>query len=110
MLVARVGHPQTRAKVSKAGLATLRHVDVEVAPCRGSCPLAASYAKLGLARNVAVVVHTFSAAASIVAATATSRRCRPASSTCSARAWHCVSSPRRFRLSRAWLTRRCCST
>jgi DNA-binding transcriptional LysR family regulator len=38
-----------------------------VAPGRGSRPLAASYAALGVARDIAVVVPTFAAAAAIVA-------------------------------------------
>ena len=50
-------------------LAALRHVEVQVAPGRGSRPLAASYAALGVARDIAVVVPTFTAAAAIVAAT-----------------------------------------
>jgi DNA-binding transcriptional LysR family regulator len=69
VLVARAGHPQARRKLSKAALATLRHVDVEVAPGRGSRPLAASYAQLGVVRQIAVVVPTFTAAAAVVAAT-----------------------------------------
>lgn len=69
VLVARAGHPHAGTKVSKAVLETLRHVDVEVAPGRGSRPLAASYAKLGVVRNIAVVVPTFTAAAAVVAGT-----------------------------------------
>jgi DNA-binding transcriptional LysR family regulator len=69
VLVARADHPRAGSKLSKAGLGALRHVDVEVAPGRGSRPLAASYAKLGVARDVCVVVPTFTAAAAIVAAT-----------------------------------------
>jgi DNA-binding transcriptional LysR family regulator len=69
VLVARVGHPLARKKISKAVLATLRHVEVHVAPGRGSRPLARSYAELGIARDIAVVVPTFTAAAAVVAAT-----------------------------------------
>ena len=69
VLVARAGHPCARSKVSKATLATLQHVERRVAPGTGSRPLAASYAKLGVVRNIAVVVPTFTAAAAIVAAT-----------------------------------------
>jgi DNA-binding transcriptional LysR family regulator len=69
VLVARADHPRAGNKLSKAGLGALRHVDVEVAPGRGSRPLAASYAELGVARDVCVVVPTFTAAAAIVAAT-----------------------------------------
>jgi hypothetical protein len=39
------------------------------APGRGSRPLAASYAALGVARDIAVVVPTFAAAAAVVAGT-----------------------------------------
>src|SRR3954469_24613597 len=69
VLVARAGHPAIRGRVSKAQLAALRHVEVQVAPGRGSRPLAASYAALGLTRDIAVVVPTFIAAAAVVAAT-----------------------------------------
>jgi DNA-binding transcriptional LysR family regulator len=69
VLVARAGHPKARARVTKAQLAALRHVEVQVAPGRGSRPLAASYAALGVARDIAVVVPTFTAAAAIVAGT-----------------------------------------
>jgi DNA-binding transcriptional LysR family regulator len=69
VLVARADHPCVRTKLSKAALGTLRHVDLEVAPGKGSRPLAASYAKLGVEREIAVVVPTFTAAAAIVAAT-----------------------------------------
>jgi DNA-binding transcriptional LysR family regulator len=69
VLVARAGHPTIRSRVTKSQLAALRHVEVQVAPGRGSRPLAASYAALGVARDIAVVVPTFTAAAAVVAAT-----------------------------------------
>src|SRR5262249_23534946 len=69
VLVARVGHPLARKKISKKVLATLRHVEVHVAPGRGSRPLARTYAELGVARDIAIVVPTFAAAAAPVAAT-----------------------------------------
>jgi DNA-binding transcriptional LysR family regulator len=69
VLVARAGHPKVRARVTRAQLSALRHVEVQVAPGRGSRPLAASYAAAGIARDVAVVVPTFTAAAAIVAGT-----------------------------------------
>jgi DNA-binding transcriptional LysR family regulator len=69
VLVARAGHPAIRRRVTKAALAALRHVEVQVAPGRGSRPLAASYAALGVARDIAVIVPTFTAAAAIVAGT-----------------------------------------
>ncbi len=69
VLVARVDHPRARTKISTEVLATLKHVDVHVAPGRGSRPLAARYAEFGIARDIAVAVPTFTAAAAIVAAT-----------------------------------------
>jgi len=69
VLVARARHPRARSKLTKAGLAAVRHVDVHVAPGRGSKALAASYAALGVVRDVAIVVPTFAAAAAVVAAT-----------------------------------------
>jgi DNA-binding transcriptional LysR family regulator len=69
VLVARAGHATVRARVTKPQLAKLRHVEVQVAPGRGSRPLAASYAALGVPRDTAVVVPTFTAAAAIVAGT-----------------------------------------
>jgi len=67
VLVARAGHPQIRRRLSKAQLAALRHVEVQVAPGRGSKPLAASYAALGIARDIALIVPTFAGAAAVVA-------------------------------------------
>jgi len=69
VLVARAQHPTVRARVTRAQLAQLRHVDVQVAPGRGSRPVAASYAALGITRDVAVVVPTFTAAVAVVAST-----------------------------------------
>jgi len=69
VLVARLGHPRVRRKVSKIQLASLKHVEVQVAPGKGSRPLAAGYAALGVERDIAVVVPTFTAAAAVVAAT-----------------------------------------
>jgi len=67
VLVSRAGHPTIRRRVSKTQLAALRHVEVHVTPGQGNRNLAASYAALGVARDVAVVVPTFTAAAAIVA-------------------------------------------
>lgn len=67
LLVARSGHPHAKRRVSKKVLQTLRHVEVHVAPGKGSRPLAASYAELGITRDIAVIVPTFTAAAAIVA-------------------------------------------
>jgi DNA-binding transcriptional LysR family regulator len=69
VLVARAGHPTVRTRVTKGQLAALRHVEVHVVPGHGSRPLAASYATLGVVRDIAVVVPTFTAAAAVVAAT-----------------------------------------
>ena len=69
VLVARVAHPRVRGRVTKTELGGLRHVEVQVAPGRGSRPLAAAYGALGVARDIAVVVPTFTAAAAVVAAT-----------------------------------------
>jgi DNA-binding transcriptional LysR family regulator len=69
VLVARADHPTVGKRVKKAELAALRHVDVQVAPGRSSRPLAASYAALGIARDIAVVVPTFTAAAAVVGGT-----------------------------------------
>lgn len=69
VLVARVGHPRAKRRVSKTVLATLRHVEVHVSPGKPSRPLAASYAALGITREIAVTVPTFTAAAAVVSAT-----------------------------------------
>ena len=69
MLVARAGHPTVRSRVIQTQLAALRHVEVQVAPGHGNRQLAARYAALGVARNIAVFVPTFTAAAAIVAST-----------------------------------------
>ena len=69
VLVARTKHPSIRSRVTKAQLAALRHVEVQVAPGRGSRQVADGYAALGVTRNIAVVVPTFTAAAAVVAST-----------------------------------------
>jgi len=69
LLVARMSHPLARARASKRVLAELKHVEVHVSPGRGSRPLAASYAELGITREIAVFVPTFTAAAAVVAQT-----------------------------------------
>jgi DNA-binding transcriptional LysR family regulator len=69
VLVARLAHPRIGKRVSKTELATLRHVEVQVAPGRGSRPLAATYTSFGVERCIAVVVPTFTAAAAVVATT-----------------------------------------
>jgi len=67
VLAARARHPTLRGRVSKAQLARLRHVEVQVAPGRGSRSVAASYAALGVVRDIALIVPTFAAAAAVVA-------------------------------------------
>jgi len=69
VLVARAGHPTIKNRVSKHQLAALRHVQVEIAPGRGNRQVAAGYAALGVDRDVAVVVPTYTAAAAVVART-----------------------------------------
>jgi DNA-binding transcriptional LysR family regulator len=69
VLVARAGHPVAKTHVTKKALAALRHIEVQVVPGRGSRPLAASYTALGVTREIAVVVPTFTAAAAVVSAT-----------------------------------------
>jgi DNA-binding transcriptional LysR family regulator len=67
VLVARAGHPALKAR---RGLATLHHVAIEMVPGRGHRdPVASAYAAAGIAREVAVIVPSFSAAAAVVSAT-----------------------------------------
>jgi DNA-binding transcriptional LysR family regulator len=69
VIVARAGHPRAKGKISKQALASLRHVEVHVVPGKGSRALARGFKELGIVRDVAVVVPTFTAAAAVVAAT-----------------------------------------
>jgi len=69
VLVARKGHPCAGGRITKAQLAKLQHADVQVAPGRGYRELARSYARLGIEREVAVVVPSFIAAAAVIAQT-----------------------------------------
>jgi DNA-binding transcriptional LysR family regulator len=55
--------------ISKTRLASLRHVEVHVAAGRPNRDLANSYARIGIARDVAVIVPTFTAAAAVVSTT-----------------------------------------
>ena len=68
-LVARRGHPLAGARVSKRQLGALRHVDVQVAPGLGYRELATTYARLGIERDIALVVPSFTAAAATVSTT-----------------------------------------
>jgi DNA-binding transcriptional LysR family regulator len=69
VLVARRGHAMAGARISKANLAAVRHVDVHVAPGHGFQALVSAHARLGINRNVALVVPNFTAAAAVVAQT-----------------------------------------
>jgi DNA-binding transcriptional LysR family regulator len=70
VLVARRGNRAIGAKLSRAQLANVRHVAVEMAPGKGLRDLTGqAYARAGLPRDVAVTVPTFTTAAAIVAAT-----------------------------------------
>jgi DNA-binding transcriptional LysR family regulator len=59
VLVARREHPLAGASVPRRQLGALRHADVHVAPGRGYRELAATYARLGITRDVALVVPSF---------------------------------------------------
>jgi DNA-binding transcriptional LysR family regulator len=67
VLVARARHPTIRSRVSAAQLGKLRHVEVHVSPGRGNRQVMTGYASRGIARDIAVVVPTFTAAAAVVA-------------------------------------------
>ena len=69
VLVARIKHPLAGASVSRRQLEGLRHVEVQPAPGRGYRGLASAYAQRGIERDVALIVHSFTAAAAIVAET-----------------------------------------
>jgi len=69
VLVARARHPAIRRRVTKAQLAVLRHVDVQVSPGLGNQSLAAAYAAAGIRRDVAFLLPTYTAAAAVVAGT-----------------------------------------
>lgn len=69
VLVSRADHPALRGRITRSKLGGLRHVEVQVAPGQGNARLAAGYAALGITRDVAVAVPTFTAAAAVVAGT-----------------------------------------
>jgi DNA-binding transcriptional LysR family regulator len=70
VLVARVGHPALGKRLSARSLAGLRHVGVEMVPGKGFRDVVGSaYARAGVPREVALTVPSFTAAASVVAAT-----------------------------------------
>ena len=69
VLVVRHAHPRAGRRVSKAQLAALDHVEVQVAPGRGYRGLAKLYTDAGIQRRVAMTVPSFIAAVSVVAST-----------------------------------------
>jgi len=69
VLAARCGNRHIQGKMTKARLARLEHVEVQVAPGRGYRDLAQAYTRLGIERNIAAIVPNFVAALSIVAST-----------------------------------------
>lgn len=70
VLICREGHPALRKSSDPKAMGALRHIALDMAPGQGLRDLAgAAYAQAGIARDVAMTVPTFSAAAAIVAAT-----------------------------------------
>lgn len=69
VLVASRGHRRAPERLTRAQLAALEHVEVQVAPGRGYRELARAYQRRGIERRVAVVVPSFLAAAAVVAKT-----------------------------------------
>lgn len=70
ILVGRKGNRACRGRLDGRRLASLRHVRVELAPGRGfRDALAASYARAGIERTVAMTVPSFAAAAAVAAST-----------------------------------------
>lgn len=70
VLVARNRHPATRARLTPRALAALRHVRVEMVPSRAfRDPVADSYKRAGVERDVVLSVPTFTAAAAVVSTT-----------------------------------------
>lgn len=66
-LVVRRNHPLSHnGEISRRQLATLTHVDVEVAPGHGYRELAISYQRLGIERRIARTVSNFVAAGAVV--------------------------------------------
>lgn len=69
VVVARRKHPRVGKKASKSTLAAEEHVDIHVALGKPSRLVERSYAQHGIVRKMAIVVPTFTAATSVVAAT-----------------------------------------
>jgi DNA-binding transcriptional LysR family regulator len=69
VVIARRDHPRLGARTTARALAAEQHVQVHVAFGKPSKLVEKSYARLGVARQIAVIVPTFAAAVAIVAAT-----------------------------------------
>jgi DNA-binding transcriptional LysR family regulator len=69
ILVAGRGRRFPGRRITKAQLAALKHVDVQVAPGHGYRKLDEAYARLGIDRKVTAIVPSFIAAAAVVAQT-----------------------------------------
>ena len=70
VLICREGHPASSKGADSRLMGTLRHVAIDMAPGQTLRDLAgAAYARAGIARDVAMTVPSFSAAAAVVAAT-----------------------------------------
>jgi DNA-binding transcriptional LysR family regulator len=69
VVIARSGHPRLGARASRRALTQESHAEVHVAFGKPSQVVEGAYKKLGVARKIAVVVPTFTAAAAVVAAT-----------------------------------------
>ncbi len=68
LLVARDDHPAADRKLSRRALADLQHVRVEMVPGKSfRDPFAATFAKVGMLRDVVMTVPSFVAAAEVVA-------------------------------------------
>jgi DNA-binding transcriptional LysR family regulator len=68
-VIARAGHPRLVARASRIALSSERHAEVHVAFGKPSQELERAYQNLGIKRQIAVIVPTFSAAAAVVATT-----------------------------------------
>jgi DNA-binding transcriptional LysR family regulator len=69
VVIARKDHPRIGERVTKRELSSERHVEVHVALGHASKPVAQAYARLGIDRDVAMVVPAFAAAVAVVGST-----------------------------------------
>ena len=69
VVIARRDHPRLGARAGRRALAAERHAEVHVAFGKPSPVVERAYQKLGVTRNIALVVPTFTAAAAVVAQT-----------------------------------------